>query len=70
MAGLRGARLWRIDVRGRRAKDPTAFLAGEYGRLRTVVAAPDGSLWVATSNRDGRGNPTTDDDRILRLSVG
>jgi glucose/arabinose dehydrogenase len=37
-----------------------------YGRLRDVVAGPDHCLYVLTSNRDGRGNPAPDDDRILR----
>jgi glucose/arabinose dehydrogenase len=68
MAALRGERLWRLDldeagaVTGREA-----LLAGEAGRLRHVAQAPDGSLWVLTSNRDGRGSAGRDDDRILRL---
>ena len=44
-------------VDGDRAGKPTDFFVGDYGRLRTVVAAPDGDLWVTTSNRDGRGEP-------------
>ena len=38
-----------------------------YGRLRDVVSGPDGALYVATSNRDGRGHPHPGDDRILRI---
>ena len=69
MAGLRGERLWRIEVsEDGRARRPRAYFAGEYGRLRTVVAAPDGTLWLATSNQDGRGTPAPDDDRILRVT--
>jgi glucose/arabinose dehydrogenase len=65
LAALKGERLWRIDVTGGRASNPTDFFVGRYGRLRTVVVAPDGNLWVTTSNRDGRGSPTAGDDRIL-----
>jgi glucose/arabinose dehydrogenase len=70
MAGLRGARLWRIPLDGTKASaDPQPFLKGEYGRLRTVVAAGGGRLWVTTSNTDGRGDPAEGDDRILELRV-
>lgn len=77
MAALRGARLWRIPVAGDetgsgagedagvQVGQPRGFFVGDYGRLRAVVAAPDGNLWVATSNRDGRGTPKPDDDQIL-----
>ena len=69
MAALRGQRLWRLDLDENGAVvDREAFLSGQAGRLRHVAQAPDGSLWILTSNRDGRGNPTADDDRILRLA--
>lgn len=69
VAALRGERLYRFDL----ADDGTVIgsgeelLVGTYGRLRHVEQAPDGSLWVLTSNRDGRGEPTADDDRIIRI---
>ena len=40
---------------------------GEYGRLRDVIAGPDGFVYVATSNEDTRGNPKDGDDRIFRI---
>ncbi|MGX8908506.1 PQQ-dependent sugar dehydrogenase [Streptomyces netropsis] len=70
LAGLRGERLWRVPLAGARpVADPQPFLPGEYGRLRTVVAADDGGLWLTTSNTDGRGTPGDQDDRLLRLKV-
>lgn len=62
---LRGGRLWQVPLTGTGTGTPRDFLVGDYGRLRTVVAAPDGNLWVTTSNRDGRGDPAPQDDRIL-----
>ena len=41
-------------------------LKAKYGRLRTVVAAPDGALWLTTSNRDGQGKPVAADERVIR----
>jgi glucose/arabinose dehydrogenase len=70
MAALRGQRLWQIPLTGDRAGEPVGLLTGVYGRIRTVVTTPDGDLWVATSNRDGRGEPAADDDRILLVSLG
>ncbi len=45
-------------------------LVNQYGRLRTVVAAPDGALWLTTSNRDGHGKPVRTDERVLRIVPG
>ncbi|WAM00400.1 PQQ-dependent sugar dehydrogenase [Streptomyces sp. Je 1-369] len=70
MAGLRGERLWRVPVRGVTGDpEPQAFLKGEYGRLRTVVAAGGDKLWLVTNETDSRGTPEKGDDKILEVRV-
>ncbi|MGC4856786.1 PQQ-dependent sugar dehydrogenase [Micromonospora sp. DT4] len=66
---LRGKRLWVMELTdtGTLLGQPSELLTNRYGRLRAVAAAPDGSLWVSTSNHDGRGDPAADDDRLLRV---
>lgn len=66
---LRGKRLWVMELTdtGTLLGQPSELLTNRYGRLRAVAAAPDGSLWVSTSNHDGRGDPAGDDDRLLRV---
>jgi glucose/arabinose dehydrogenase len=68
IAALRGERL--IDVPLSDLSTSTPRLAGDYGRLRDAVIAPDGTLWVLTNNTDGRGSPTDGDDRLLRVPTG
>lgn len=72
VAALRGERLWRAPLAGEAGApgEPEDFFHGEYGRLRTVVPTPEGNaLWVATSNTDGRGDPSDEDDVILRVPL-
>ncbi|MFI9412976.1 PQQ-dependent sugar dehydrogenase [Nocardia gamkensis] len=67
VAALRGQRLWTVPLEDGRVGGPRAELRDRYGRLRTVEAAPDGALWLTTSNTDGRGDPASGDDRVLRF---
>jgi len=69
VGALRGERLWRVPLTDDGLGEPESMLEGVYGRIRTVARAPDGSLWLLTSNRDGRGDPVAEDDRIIRLPL-
>jgi glucose/arabinose dehydrogenase len=69
IGALRGEDVLRVRLQGVHAAKRTPLLRGRYGRIRTVVRAPDGSLWIATSNRDGRGSPRPGDDRIVRIAA-
>lgn len=68
-AALRGRRLWEIPVTAKGTGQPRGWFVGDYGRMRTVTVTPEGTLWVTTSNRDGRGEPVAEDDRILEIAV-
>ncbi|NBP86622.1 MAG: hypothetical protein EBU54_16140 [Mycobacteriaceae bacterium] len=68
VASLRGRTVWQTPLDG--SGEAVRLELGDLGRLRTIDAAPDGSLWLSTSNTDGRGDPRDGDDRILRLAVG
>ncbi|WP_243395310.1 PQQ-dependent sugar dehydrogenase [Nocardioides currus] len=70
MAALRGQTLWQVPLEGSGTGRPVDLFTSDYGRIRTVVTTPDGDLWIATSNRDGRGEPADEDDRILLVSLG
>jgi glucose/arabinose dehydrogenase len=69
LGALRGECLWSVVLDGPDAGKVERHLSGQYGRLRSVALAPDGSLWVTTSNRDGRTDPRPGDDRILRVRL-
>lgn len=74
MGALGGQRLWQLPVdAGAAAGEPIEHYAGTYGRIRTVEVAPDGALWIVTSNTDratwGGTDPRPGDDRIIRIEL-
>lgn len=68
LASLRGQTLWRVPLTADGTGEPQPLLQ-DLGRLRHVVEAPDGALWVMTNNTDGRGQPRAGDDRIVRVEI-
>ena len=67
VAGLRGKQIRRIifdDDYRTILSEEELFI--DLGRIREVVEH-DGYLYIATSNRDGRGIPRLNDDKIIRV---
>ena len=67
MGALIGEQIRRLRFDGTEVKINEPLFEDELGRVRTVVEGPDGALYALTSNRDGRGTPTADDDRVVRI---
>jgi glucose/arabinose dehydrogenase len=65
VGALQGRGVWRVPLHGTGVGRPRLLFKGRYGRVRTIVNAPGGRLWLTTSNRDGRGSPHAGDDRIV-----
>jgi glucose/arabinose dehydrogenase len=71
--GLRGQALYRVPLAMQPSRrDPVlgleTWFKKQFGRLRDVVLGPDLYLYVTTSNRDGRGTPDAEDDKVLRIN--
>jgi len=69
--GLRGESLYEAMVPNGANQKPTLrrHLPQAFGRIRDVIVGPDGqSLFLTTSNRDGRGQVNHGDDRILQVT--
>jgi len=64
VATLKGSHLRDIDFD---SGSQNTILVG-YGRLIDLVESEDGSIYVLTSNTDGRALPQQGDDKILRLT--
>lgn len=70
VAALRGQRLWQVPLVDGGVRPAVPRFPRRFGRLRHVALEPSGAaLWLLTSNRDGRGDPTRDDDRVLRVPL-
>jgi glucose/arabinose dehydrogenase len=69
VATLRGEKLLSLSLQddGKKVERIEVFFENEFGRMREVIEAKDGSIYLTTSNRDGRGNPDSTDDKIIKL---
>ncbi|WP_249435985.1 PQQ-dependent sugar dehydrogenase [Paenibacillus sp. Marseille-Q4541] len=72
VGGLRGEQVLRFDLSNNRVEQsvgliPEVLYEGEWGRIRSINEGPDGTLYILTNNRDGRGIPSADDDQIIAL---
>jgi glucose/arabinose dehydrogenase len=61
-------RALRLSADGRSVVNEEEFFDGWFGRLRDICISPDGRVFLAVSNLDGRGNPRDGDDRIVEFS--
>lgn len=64
-AALRGVTLYQYIIDKKELKK---HFVGKFGRIREVVLGPDNTLYITTSNKDGRGKPNIDDDKIIKVN--
>ena len=71
VACARGARMYRAVISGSSLTNVQSYFSGTYGRLRTVEPAPDGGLWLTTTNvGDKDSTPNNSNERILHVTLG
>jgi glucose/arabinose dehydrogenase len=69
LGGLQANRrpgIYRIALDGAKVAGQETIVT-DLGRIREVAMGPDGYIYFTTSNKDRRGRPADNDDRIMRL---
>lgn len=66
--GLRGQTLYQALLNGNQVGEVKDYFKTEFGRIREVIVGPDNMLYITTSNKDGRGTPKADDDKVIRIN--
>jgi glucose/arabinose dehydrogenase len=70
VACQKGQRLYRGEISGTSLTNVKTYFSGTYGRLRTVEPAPDGGMWMATTNGgDKDSTPHNSNNRIFHVTV-
>lgn len=66
--GLRGESLYEAKILNENKVSLRVYFQQEFGRIRAVALGPDGYIYIATSNTDGRGEPRLNDDKIIKIN--
>ncbi|WP_410589285.1 PQQ-dependent sugar dehydrogenase [Amycolatopsis sp. lyj-23] len=67
----RGTRMYREVISGSDLTNVQAYFNGTYGRLRTVEPAPDGALWLTTTNNGDKDSiPDNSNEKIFHVALG
>jgi len=69
VGGLKGESLWSVALSGPHRGRKVRHFSHDFGRIRAVHRAPDGSIWFTTSNRDGRAPRHRGDDHVMRVAL-
>lgn len=59
----------KLSEDGRSVMQEEPYFQQWFGRLRDLCVSPDGRVFLAVSNRDGRGSPQPGDDRIVQIAA-
>jgi glucose/arabinose dehydrogenase len=69
MSEMTGQQLLRMPISGSSLPSQQAYYSNTYGRLRTAAQAPDGGLWLTTSNGDKNNTPGQLNNLILHVAL-
>ena len=66
LASLKAQNLFKLEINDDGSITQNSIMGG-LGRIRDVAEGSDGYIYIITSNTDGKGFPSSDDDMLLRI---